>query len=97
MLNSSIRKAITIASDGIDPYIEGKKNFDTPLFCVEVLAKLRAETCMGCRYFKKEPIESFRVIDIRIPELSEMMCGKCGCELSLKSRQSIKVCKKWAE
>lgn len=95
MLNSSIRKLATLATDGMEPYEVGKHNFDNPLPEFEALAALRAITCMGCRYFRREPIEQFRVVDARTPELSEMMCGKCGCELSYKTRQDIKVCSKW--
>lgn len=92
MLSSKIK---TLLNDGFDPYIEGKHNFENPDPAVEELAKDRAKTCMGCRYFKVEPIPMFRVKDERIPELSNMSCGLCGCIESYKLRQSIKKCSKW--
>ncbi len=95
MLNSSIRKAKTLLTDGVDPYIEGKFNFEHPSEDNETLAKERSQTCEGCRFYKLEPIDFFRVTDENIPALSDMSCGKCGCVLSYKTRQSIKKCKKW--
>lgn len=93
MLSSKIK---TLLTDGLDPYLEGKHNFNNPVEEVEALAKERAKICIGCRYFKTEPIEMFRVVDERIPELTNKSCGLCGCIESYKLRQSIKVCKKWA-
>lgn len=95
MLSSSIRKAITLAKDGTKPYEVGKHNFENPTPEYEGKAAKRATICGGCRYFKKEPIDFLRVSDTGTPELSQMMCGKCGCELSYKTRQDIKVCSKW--
>lgn len=83
-------------TDGLEPYEVGWHNFENPLPEFEALAALRAITCGGCRYFRIEPIPMLRVVDTRTPELSEMMCGKCGCELSYKTRQNIKTCSKWA-
>lgn len=77
--------------------IEGKRNFENPKDEIERLAAERAEICKGCRYFKKEPIDFLRIKDDRIPDLSEMSCGKCGCILSYKLRQSISICKRWKE
>lgn len=92
MLSSKIK---TLLTDGLDPYVEGKRNFENPTPTFEELAKERTKTCTGCRYFKVEPIQMFRVIDERIPELSNMSCGLCGCIESYKLRQSIKKCSKW--
>lgn len=92
MLSSKVK---TLIEDGIDPYLEGKHNFYNPTNETESLAKERYETCKGCRYFKLEPIPFLRVEDKRMPELSNMSCGLCGCIESYKLRQSIKKCKKW--
>ena len=92
MLSSKI---ITLLSDGVNPYLEGKMNFNTPIAEFERLAKERADICNGCRYFKKEPIPFLRIKDNRVPELTDMACGKCGCELAYKVRQNIKTCSKW--
>lgn len=101
MLNSKInsigKKISTLVDVGTEPYFEGKHNFDNPIIEVETLAESRALTCLGCVNYKIEPIESFRVIDIRIPELSEMFCDDCGCTLSYKLRQSIDKCKIWQQ
>lgn len=94
-ISSAVKKAGTLISDGVDPYIAGKNNFELVNIEAEQIAKERAKLCGGCRYFKKEPIKDFQVVDVRIPELSEMMCGRCGCTLSYKTRQSIQVCAKW--
>lgn len=90
-----LSKVKTLISDGVDPYIEGKRNFEKPVAELENLAADRATICKGCRYFKQEPIPFLRVVDTLTPELSEMACGKCGCELSYKTRQNIKICSKW--
>lgn len=94
-LKSAIGKANTISKVGIDPFLEGKNNFDNPTEYFEQLAIKRAAVCLGCPLMKVEPIEQFQIIDIRIPELSKMMCGDCYCELPLKTRQNIKVCDNW--
>ncbi len=92
MLSSKIK---TLLKDGLDPYVEGKRNFEHPTTDVEVLSAMRAITCGSCRYLKDEPIDFFRVHDAKIPELSGKSCGKCGCILSYKTRQSIKPCSRW--
>lgn len=92
---SILKKGVTIVKDGLEPYQVGKNNFELVNIEVEELAKKRADVCSGCRYFKKEPIPSLAVTDKKIPVLSEMMCGRCGCTLSYKTRQSIKMCAKW--
>lgn len=94
-LNSIKSKLGTLLNDGIEPYKIGKHNFDNPTQEIESLALKRSEICASCRYFKKEPVEFLRVLDERICALSEMCCGKCGCELSYKARQSIKICTRW--
>lgn len=92
MLGSKIK---TILTDGTAPLREGMYNYNNPQAEIELLAKERAKACTGCRYFKKEPIDFLRVKDQRIRELSEMSCGKCGCLLPYKTRQSIKPCSRW--
>lgn len=60
------------------------------------LAKERFENhCKGCEFNIKEPIEDMRLKDSIIPELSDRMCGYCGCVLSYKIRQSVKKCEYW--
>lgn len=51
--------------------------------------------CAGCVYFISDPVESERVEDKNIPELSGKMCSLCGCTSSYKLRQSIKPCEFW--
>ena len=95
-LKSLGKKIGSVLINGIDPVIEGVSNFNNPNIEVEKLAESRALTCLGCAKFQIEPIEDFRVIDSRIPELSEMFCDDCGCTASYKLRQSISKCKLWA-
>jgi hypothetical protein len=90
-LSSILTKGQTILSDGLAPYEEGKKNF----IARSVIPDKNIDICKGCRYFKTEPIEAFRVEDKDYPELSGKSCGKCGCILSYKLRQTIKPCSKW--
>ena len=101
MQNSKVKslgkKFSSLLENGTDGIFEGKENFDNPKIEVETLAEARAMTCVGCVNFKQEPIELFRVTDIRIPELSEMFCDDCGCTLSYKLRQSIIKCKLWQQ
>lgn len=60
------------------------------------LAKERFENhCKACEFNMKEPIEDMRVKDSIVPELSNRMCGDCGCVLSYKIRQSVKKCEYW--
>lgn len=92
MLSSKIK---TILTQGIDPFLEGKHNFEKPKHEIELLAKERAITCLGCRYYKDEPIDFLRVKDDKITELSGKSCGKCGCVLPYKTRQSKSICKRW--
>lgn len=96
-LKSLKNKIFTLAVDGLEPYEQGKANFEHPTPCIEKLAKERAETCKACPFFKTEPIESFQVVDSRIPELSKMYCEECGCISSYKLRQSIEVCDRWQQ
>lgn len=53
------------------------------------------ESCNGCEFNVKEPIEAMRVSDSIIPEISNRQCSLCGCVLSYKIRQSIKKCQYW--
>lgn len=94
-IKSITTKGKTLAKDGIDPFLEGKKNYENYLLCIETLAKERVEICKKCTSFKKEPVIKLRVKDTRIPDLSEMYCESCGCELPYKTRQNIKTCEKW--
>lgn len=94
-MKSIIKKASTILRDGIDPYLEGKKNFKNENKEVENLAIERSKVCRSCPSFKKEPIKEFRILDPRIPILSNRYCEDCGCVLSYKTRQSIQKCKLW--
>ena len=94
-IKSAIGKAKTLSNVGLEPFEVGKYNFENPTKESEELAIKRAVICIGCDLMKIEPIESFRIEDTRIPELSNMMCGDCFCELSLKTRQSITICDNW--
>ncbi len=91
-MRSFKKKIVTLISNGIDPYIEGRLNFENPSEEIESIAKERLKYC-NC--LVEEPIEFLRVEDKRIPELSNMMCDICGCTASYKFRQSIKKCEKW--
>lgn len=94
-VKSFVKKVTSIIDKGMEGILEGKENFNNPKIEVETLAEARAMTCVSCVNYKEEPIELFRVTDIRIPELSEMFCDDCGCELPYKLRQSITKCKLW--
>lgn len=96
-MQSFKKKIQSIVKHGIDPVSEGIHNFKHENKGVEKLAKERLNTCMGCPYFKTEPVEFFRVSDDRIPELTDKMCGECFCTLSYKLRQSTIKCKRWQE
>lgn len=101
MPNSKVKsigkKIVSVLGNGIDPAIEGLNNFNNPTQYIETLAEARTLTCLSCPMFVKEPIDFLRVADIRIPELSEMMCDDCGCTSSYKLRQSITKCKLWEQ
>lgn len=76
--------------------ISGMTNFYVNSSQADKLAKERLESsCKGCAYFITDPVESERVNDKRIPELSGKICGNCGCTLSYKLRQSVKPCEFW--
>ena len=94
-VNSGLKKVVSIIENGLDGIEEGVNNFNIPKIEVETLAEERALTCIGCPKYQVEPIGFFKVVDIRIPELSEMFCEDCGCTLSYKLRQSINKCKLW--
>lgn len=96
-LKSLIKKANTLSKVGVEPYEEGKKNFDHPTPCIEIIAQKRTAICKGCEFFKTEPIEYFRVTDETIPELSNKYCEDCGCISSYKLRQNQDLCNKWLE
>lgn len=92
-MRSITRKISTLLKDGLDPFEQGKHNFENGLMNAEALERL--STCMDCEHFVKEPISFLRVKDEVIPQLSEMMCNDCGCELPYKTRQNVKLCSKW--
>lgn len=96
-MQSFKKKMVSLVTNGTEPLEEGLKNFRNPVLEIERLAENRMHECSGCEFFQTEPIEMFRVIDKRIPELSNMYCEECGCTLSYKLRQSIIKCKKWSE
>lgn len=80
---------------GLEPFMEGKKNYETPKESVEAKAARRAEECAKCLHYEDEPIKMFQIQDERIPQLSKKMCGECSCSLPYLLRQSQKICKKW--
>jgi len=94
-MQSFSKKLITLAKDGMKPLSVGFENFKNPKEEVEELAKERLFHCINCKEFIEEPIDFLKVEDKRIPELSNKMCDECGCTLSYKLRQSIKICDKW--
>ena len=96
-MQSFSKKIKTVSKVGIDPYIEGKRNFKKPTKETEQLAINRSDACKNCVSFTDEPIDFFRVVDKKIPILSNKMCDDCGCTLSYKVRQSIEKCDKWQE
>jgi len=95
--NSVKRKVLTLLETGVDPFFEGKFNFENTNKDVELLAIERKNICSGCEFYEDEPIEAFQVHDKNIPELSNKMCGDCFCILSYKLRQSKIKCGKWQE
>lgn len=96
-MRSFNKKITTLLNVGIDPYKEGKGNFDNPINEVEELANKRLLDCIKCPNFVDEPIDFLRVKDKRIKELSNKMCDLCGCTLPYKLRQSIEKCELWKE
>jgi hypothetical protein len=94
-LNSIISKGKTILKEGFEPVEEGVFHYHNINEDVEAIARERIETCIGCPFFKKEPVDFLRVKDERIIEASEMYCEDCGCTLPYKIRQTIKTCDKW--
>lgn len=96
-IKSAFKKAKSITANGLDPIVEGMGNFENINEAAEVLAEERAMTCISCPKFQIEPIESFRIIDERIPELSNMFCDACGCTSSYKLRQSLIICPLWSK
>lgn len=51
--------------------------------------------CVNCPSNTEDPVADMHVIDEEIPALSKRMCQDCGCVLSFKTRQNIKLCSKW--
>jgi hypothetical protein len=96
-VSSAKGKTLTIIQDGVEPFLEGKFNFENKNLDIELLASERKEICLTCDYYEEEPIESCQVTDKNIPELTNKMCGDCFCILSYKLRQSKIKCSKWLE
>lgn len=96
-MQSFKKKISSLIEHGTDGLEEGMRNFKHYDKEVEQLAASRKDTCVGCPFFIDEPISFLRVEDLLIPELSNKMCGECGCTLSYKLRQSINKCDKWQE
>lgn len=81
---------------GIKAIISGMTNFYCRSGNAKKIAKERLENnCSSCAYFITDPVESERVNDKDIPELSGKICSLCGCTSSYKLRQSIKKCEFW--
>jgi hypothetical protein len=94
-MQSFSKKIKTLLDVGIDPYLSGKENFNSPIKEVEDLALERLFDCLDCLSFIDEPISFLKVKDKNIPDFSGKMCDECGCTLSYKVRQSISKCNKW--
>jgi len=96
-MGSFLKKVKTISKHGIEPIIQGVKNYRLNDIDIELKALERSEVCKECDLFEKEPIDFLRVEDTRIPILNEMMCNDCGCASPYLLRQDLKVCSKWKE
>lgn len=96
-VSSATGKSLTLLEDGIEPFLEGKFNFENTNIDIELLAIERKNICLGCEFFENEPLESCQIKDKNIPELTNKMCGDCFCILSYKLRQSKTKCIKWLE
>lgn len=94
-MGSIFKKIKSIGKNGIDPILEGKRNYENKKDLIEATAHARATTCKSCPENVKEPIPFLKIKDERIPEISGKMCDGCGCALPYLLRQSSKVCKKW--
>lgn len=97
MSKSVFKKIKSIANNGIEPIIQGKSNYKLNDKAIELKAIKRVEICINCVNFVDEPINSFKVEDKRIKELTSKMCNDCGCALPYLLRQNIKICKHWKE
>lgn len=96
-MGSLFKKIKSIAKHGIDPILEGEKNYKANIEPIERLALKRSLVCQNCINFVEEPIDIFKVKDERIKELSDMMCDHCGCAEAYLLRQNKKICKLWKE
>jgi len=94
-IQSILKKTNTLTKSGLDPYEIGEYYFNNPDSEVEELAKERLKDCSECLDF--EPIDIWKIEDIRIPELSKKSCNKCGCIAPYKFRQSLEKCPKWKQ
>jgi RNase P subunit RPR2 len=80
----------------LKPVFIGMLNFVAKNKTAIDLAKKRFENhCKNCEFFVEESNELLKVEDKDVPELSNKMCADCGCVLSYKNRQSLKICEKW--
>lgn len=80
----------------IKAIISGMTNFFVRSGKSKKIAEERLKNhCSGCAYFITDPVESEKVNDKDIPELSGKICSLCGCTSSYKLRQSIKQCEFW--
>lgn len=94
-MGSLFKKIKSIGKYGLEPLEEGMANYQLDNSEIENKASERALECLSCHNFEEEPIDLFKIIDNKIPEISEMMCGDCGCALPYLLRQDIKICKLW--
>ena len=94
-IQSIIKKSRSLVKSGINPYEIGEHYFNNPDAEVEELAKQRLKDCSEC--LTLEPIDMWKIEDVRIPELSNKSCNKCGCIAPYKFRQSIDKCSKWKQ
>ena len=94
-MSSIFKKIKSIAENGIEPILEGQKNYTLNIASVELKAEERSKNCTGCVNRVNEPIDFLRIKDERIKPLSEKMCDDCGCALAYLLRQNVKICKHW--
>lgn len=96
-MGSLFKKIKSISKNGIEPLIQGEKNYTLNIHSIEEKAKERAIECSSCINFVDEPIDFLKVKDERINDLNGKMCDECGCALPYLLRQDLKVCKLWKE
>lgn len=94
-MSSLFKKIKSVAKYGIDPILEGEKNYKANIKPIEEKAKKRSDVCRNCINFVEEPIDMFKITDSRILSNSDMMCDDCGCAITYLTRQDTKICKLW--